>query len=88
MDPSGPRRGLAVVTVVFTTLDDAGWGLARQMDDLVEDLPGYRDNIRRRLPTCGAPAREAPVEKLQETMEDIKKDIGTEPRKDRLASPL
>ena len=47
---------LVVVTLVFAALGLAGWGLTRQMDHLVEDLPGYRANIRiedcRRAP-CG-----------------------------------
>ena len=36
---------LAMVTLVFTVLGLAGWGLARQMDHLAEDLPRYRVNI-------------------------------------------
>ena len=36
---------LAIVTLVFTVLGLAGWGLARQMDHLAEDLPRYRTNI-------------------------------------------
>jgi predicted PurR-regulated permease PerM len=35
---------LAIVTLVFTVLGLAGWGLARQMDHLAEDLPRYRVN--------------------------------------------
>jgi hypothetical protein len=31
-----------MVTLVFTVLGLAGWGLARQMDHLAEDLPRYR----------------------------------------------
>jgi predicted PurR-regulated permease PerM len=33
---------LAVVTLVFAVLGLAGWGLARQMDHLADDLPRYR----------------------------------------------
>ena len=36
---------LTVVTLVFILLGLAGWGLARQMDHLAEDLPRYRVNI-------------------------------------------
>jgi AI-2E family transporter len=36
---------LAMVALVFTVLGLAGWGLARQMDHLAEDLPRYRVNI-------------------------------------------
>ena len=38
---------LVAVTLVFTVLGLAGWGLARQMDHLAEDLPRYRVNILR-----------------------------------------
>ena len=41
----GVRAVLVVVTLVFALLGLAGWGLARQMDHLAEDLPGYRANI-------------------------------------------
>ena len=36
---------LGVVTLVFTLLGLALWGLAHQMDSLARDLPGYRGNI-------------------------------------------
>ena len=36
---------LAAVTLVFIVLGLAGWGLARQMDHLADDLPTYRVNI-------------------------------------------
>ena len=36
---------LGVVTLVFMVVGLAGWGLARQMDHLAEDLPRYRANI-------------------------------------------
>ena len=36
---------LLVVTLVFVVLGLAGWGLARQMDNLATDLPAYRTNI-------------------------------------------
>ena len=37
---------LLVVTLVFAALGLAGFGLTWQMNHLVEDLPGYRANIR------------------------------------------
>ncbi|MBA2301479.1 MAG: AI-2E family transporter [Acidobacteria bacterium] len=40
---------LFVVTLVFIALGLAGWGLTRQMDRLIEDLPGYRANIRTKI---------------------------------------
>ena len=40
---------LAMVTLVFTLLGLAGWGLARQMDNLAQDLPRYRVNILQKI---------------------------------------
>src|SRR5512133_1447861 len=40
---------LLVVSLVFAALGLAGWGLTRQMDRLVQDLPGYRVNIRAKI---------------------------------------
>src|SRR5829696_3747609 len=40
---------LSVVTLVFAALAVAAWGLTRQMDHLVQDLPGYRANIRTKI---------------------------------------
>src|SRR6478672_4380591 len=45
----GRAAVLVVVTLVFTGLGLAGWGLVRQMDRLVEDLPSYRANIRAKI---------------------------------------
>jgi len=37
---------VVVVSLVFTVLGLAGWGVASQMSTLASDLPHYRDNIR------------------------------------------
>ena len=68
---------LVVVTLVFTVLGLAGWGVARQMDNLVEDLPRYRDNIRTKIADVRGAGKGGAVEKLQETIEGIKTDLGT-----------
>ena len=67
---------LAVVTLVFTVLGLAGWGLARQMDHLAEDLPRYRVNILAKIADVRGAGKGGSVEKLQETIEDIKTDLG------------
>jgi len=67
---------LAMVTLVFTILGLAGWGLARQMDHLAEDLPRYRVNILAKIADVRGAGRGGSVEKLQETIEDIKTDLG------------
>ncbi len=67
---------LAVVTLVFAVLGLAGWGLARQMDHLAEDLPRYRVNILAKIADVRGAGKGGSVEKLQETIEDIKTDLG------------
>jgi predicted PurR-regulated permease PerM len=71
---------LAAVTLVFTILGLAGWGLARQLDSLVEELPSYRVNILSKIADVRGAGKGGSVEKLQETIEDIKTDIGRSER--------
>ena len=67
---------LAVVTLVFIVLGLAGWGLARQMDHLADDLPTYRVNILAKIADVRGAGKGGSVEKLQETIEGIKTDLG------------
>jgi len=68
---------LVTVTLVFTVFGLAGWGLARQMDHLIQDLPGYRVNIRAKIADVRGAGKGGSVGKLQETLDDIKTDLGT-----------
>ena len=79
---------LVVVTLVFAALGVAGWGLTRQMDYLVEDLPGYRANIRTKIADVRLAGKGSAVEKLQETLEGIQKDLGTEAPKGTVSRPV
>jgi predicted PurR-regulated permease PerM len=67
---------LLVVTLVFVVLGLAGWGLARQMNNLATDLPAYRINILAKIDDVRGVGKGGTVEKLQETIEEIKTDIG------------
>jgi predicted PurR-regulated permease PerM len=67
---------LAMVTLVFTVLGLAGWSLARQMDHLAEDLPRYRVNILAKIADVRGAGKGGSVEKLQDTIDDIKTDLG------------
>lgn len=67
---------LMAVTLVFAVLGLAGWGLIRQMENLAEELPGYRANILVKIADVRGAGRGGTVEKLQETIEDIKTDLG------------
>ena len=68
---------LLVVTLVFVVLGLAGWGLARQMNNLATDLPAYRINILEKIDDVRGVGKGGTVEKLQETIEEIKTDIGS-----------
>jgi predicted PurR-regulated permease PerM len=63
---------IVVVTLVFAILGLAGWGLARQMSNLANDLPGYRVNIVAKIKDVRGAGKGGTVEKLQETLEEIK----------------
>ncbi len=67
---------LITVTLVFLVLGLAGWGLVRQMENLSEELPGYRVNILAKIADVRGAGKGGTVEKLQETIEDIKTDLG------------
>jgi predicted PurR-regulated permease PerM len=54
----------------------AGWGLAHQMTDLADDLPRYRVNILEKIADVRGAGQGGAVEKLQETIDDIKSDLG------------
>src|SRR4029434_1892133 len=67
---------LMMVTLVFSVFGVAGWGLARQMDHLAEDLPRYRVHILAKIADVRGADKGGAVEKLQETIEGIKTDLG------------
>jgi predicted PurR-regulated permease PerM len=61
---------------VFIVLGLAGWGLARQMGHLADDLPTYRVNILAKIADVRGAGNGGSVGKLQETIEGIKTDLG------------
>ena len=69
---------LVIATLVFALLGVAGWGVARQLNRLVEDLPGYRANIREKIADVRGAGKDSAVEKLQDTLEEIKTELGDE----------
>ena len=84
-------RGAAVaivVTLVFTLLGLAGWGLVRQVDRLVEDLPGYRSNIRAKIADVRGAGKGSTVEKLQQRIEEIQTDFGNAPARGTSSRPI
>jgi predicted PurR-regulated permease PerM len=63
---------LLAATLVFTILGLAGWGLLRQLDQLAQDLPGYRVNILAKVADVRGASKGGTVEQLQKTIEEIK----------------
>jgi predicted PurR-regulated permease PerM len=78
---------LFVVTLVFAALSLAGWGLTWQMGHLIDDLPGYRANIRMKIADVRGASKGGAVEKLQETLAGIKTDMGSSEAPKETASP-
>ncbi len=68
---------LVVATLVFTVLGAVGWGLSVQLNHLAEDLPTYRGNIREKIADIRGAGQGGTVEKLKDSLEDIKTDLGT-----------
>jgi predicted PurR-regulated permease PerM len=69
---------LIVVTLVFMVLGLAGWGVARQMNNLADDLPRYRVNILAKIADIRGAGKGGSVEQLQHTIDDIKAGLGQE----------
>jgi hypothetical protein len=76
MDRTHPSRARDGDAGGSRVLGLAGWGLARQMDHLAEDLPRYRVNILAKIADVRGAGKGGSVEKLQDTIEDIKTDLG------------
>lgn len=66
---------LTVVSLVFLIGGLAGWGLVRQMNHLTDDLPRYRANVLAKIADVRGAGKGGSVEKLQETIDDIKTDL-------------
>jgi predicted PurR-regulated permease PerM len=67
---------LLVVTLVFSALGLGVWGVARQMTSLTTDLITYRANIREKIRDVRGAGKGSSVERLQSTLDEIKKDMG------------
>jgi len=80
---------LTVVSLVFLVGGLAGWGLARQMNHLADDLPRYRANVLEKIADVRGAGKGGSVEKLQETIDDIKTDLEkTESPRGTVTSPV
>jgi len=66
---------LTVAVLVFTLLGLASWAIARQLGHLADDVPGYRTNILAKIADVRGAGKGGSVEKLQNTLEDIKANL-------------
>ena len=80
---------LTMITLVLAAAGLAGWGLARQLNYLAEDLPRYRVNILTKIADVRGAGKGGSVEKFQETFDDIKTDLGkTDTPRDSISRPV
>src|SRR5690349_11482543 len=66
---------LVVVVLVFTGIGLAGWGMARQLSHLAQDLPSYRNNIVTKIADIRGAGKGSSVEKVQDTLDQIKSTL-------------
>lgn len=67
---------LLIVAVSTIVVGLAGWGVFTQAKAMVPQLPEYRLNIRQKIADVRWLQRGGTVEKLQQTVDDIKHDMG------------
>jgi predicted PurR-regulated permease PerM len=65
---------LLVVALMFTVTIGAGWVLTRQVVDLGNQLPSYKENVRAKIKSVQLPSGGA-FSKLSEAFDDLKKDF-------------
>jgi predicted PurR-regulated permease PerM len=66
---------LAIVVVLGLAMSATGYLIARQMSDLAGELPRYRSNIRQKIADVRNAGRGGSVERLQETVKEIQKEL-------------
>ena len=74
-------RGVAVGAVAllaFAMLGAGTWAAARELGEFANALPQYRDNIRQKIADVRGAGRGGSVEKVQETLDEIKTELEPE----------
>lgn len=80
---------LTVVILVFSALGLTGYAVYRQMSSMGEALPTYRHNIRAKVRDVRGLRTGGSMDKLEQTIEDIKGDVGgTSPRPGTATQPV
>ena len=75
---------LVVVVLTFAALGFAGWAVSQQLTALVQELPGYRENVRDKIRDVRRANAGGSVEALQETVQDLER---SSPKTRRAAPP-
>jgi predicted PurR-regulated permease PerM len=83
------RIGAVLLCVILTLalVGGIGWGLAAELRDLAHELPGYGSDIRRRIADLRGASRGGAVEKVQDTVKDIKDALEGEGEAARSPAP-
>jgi predicted PurR-regulated permease PerM len=63
---------LLAVILAFSVIGGIGWSVAGELRGLAHELPSYRHTIRQRIADLRGASRGSAVEKVQETVKDIK----------------
>jgi predicted PurR-regulated permease PerM len=74
-------RGLAVSLVVllsFSLLGGLGWALMSQAARLGEDIPTYRDNLKRKAVEVRGASRDSVIEKVQSATKEVVEELRKE----------
>jgi predicted PurR-regulated permease PerM len=66
---------LAVVSLLGLLLAAAAYGIATQTSQLAGELPQYRSNIRQKIADVRNAGRGGSVERIQNTVEELQKDL-------------
>lgn len=69
-----------VVVLVFGALGAGSWVIAHQLTAFAESLPAYRANIRQKVADIRGAGRGSSVEKVQQTLEQLRADIDSKDR--------
>ncbi len=66
---------VVVVLAACVVFGLAGWGLTQQLTALADELPGYRENIRRKIADIKGAGSSGPLEKAQQVVRDIEAEL-------------
>jgi predicted PurR-regulated permease PerM len=69
---------MLVVILTFTALGGLGWMLAVQVASLGGEIPGYRDNLKRKIADVRGASRGSVIEKVQTATKEVVEELQKE----------